>query len=153
MLRPRQYKKTAEEAEAAATDKSSSSSTSQSSSSLHSSSSNPNPEVESLLQEASQEAMEEASQEAVEEASQEAMAKNPDRKLKSLAKKSSTKSLCTGPVYSKQLEDILAAFFKENECLYDRRNPDYRNKKYKSSLTQKFAETHQLEYGGLTGII
>ena len=67
---------------------------------------------------------------------------------------SRVKSPTKHPSYSRELENKFAAFFRENECLYNKAHPDYTNSNVKARLKHDFAEKHSTEHpGGLTGIM
>ena len=67
---------------------------------------------------------------------------------------SRVKSPTKHPSYSRVLENKFAAFFRENECMYNKAHPDYTNSNVKARLKHDFAEKHSTEHpGGLTGIM
>ena len=83
--------------------------------------------------------------------------KTPAKKTpakKTSAKKSPTKKTPTKHQnFSKEMEDKLVAFYRENECLYNKADPDYSNAALKCRLKQDFAESHKLDHIGITGIM
>ena len=86
--------------------------------------------------------------------------KTPSKKTpskKTPAKKTSSRSTSKSPSksteFSPEMEDKLATFFRENECFYNKADPNYMNTTYKLALKAEFALEHRNEHPGLSGIM